>query len=154
RAKPEEQQVHEDVARIRPRHRQRPPLHPPDPDRVHREEDAEQGSQDRVRHSRQPLPEEHEARPLAADLQRLRELRDGEHREQNRRRRQQSAALALRHRVHPSCMPFGTTTTPPSLTVKRSRSAFKSYPISVPAGMWTLLSTITRRRRTCRPTST
>src|SRR3954452_6577983 len=41
--------------------------------------------------------------------------------------------------------PFGTTTIPLSVTVKRWRSASRSYPIVVPGGIFTPLSMIVRR---------
>src|SRR5262249_5737976 len=47
-----------------------------------------------------------------------------------------------------------TTTTPCSETVKRLRSASRSYPIVSPGGMRTPLSMMQRRSRAPRPTST
>ena len=58
------------------------------------------------------------------------------------------------HRRQPSVAPFGMTTMPPSLTVKRRRSSSRSYPIVIPGGITTPLSTMARRTRAWRPTST
>ena len=49
---------------------------------------------------------------------------------------------------------FGITTIPESVIKNRRRSRSRSKPISSPSGMYTFLSTIARRIRAWRPTST
>jgi len=89
----EQEEVHENVARVGPAERQRPAPHPPDADGVGEERDAEQGTQDDVGRAGHALAEEHESRALAPDLQRLQQVRDPEQREQDRRRREERATF-------------------------------------------------------------
>src|SRR5262245_45748969 len=89
----EQEEVHDDVARVGPAERQRPAPHPPAPDGVGEERDAEQRTQDDVGRARQALAEEHESRVLPPHLQRLQQVRDPEQREQHRRRGEERATF-------------------------------------------------------------
>src|SRR5262249_24725670 len=93
----EEDEVHDDVQRVRPGHRERVRPVAPDADRVDEEVYPERRTGDRVRGSGEAGAEEDEAGLVRAQAERLQQVGHGEHAEEDREHAEDGPAILLRH---------------------------------------------------------